>query len=288
MMSLQRIIWLASFPKSGNTWTRFFLARYFMPPDQAPTINELRKFTLADVRQDFYNRANGGPFKAESFDDWVLIRQKVLPLLAQARPGNHFVKTHCQIQRIGNYDIIMPEVTAAAIYIMRNPFDVVPSFARHMSVDIDSAIERILDPKFVNTTDTMVFELLGRWDDHIESWMNAPGLTRYVMRYEDMVANTEKSFRNLLGFLNAPVQDGQLRRAIRASSFKELQKQEKKHGFRERPAGMEQFFVKGTSGTWRESLTPAQVDKLRSEFLPTLEKYYPELVEETAAYVRGA
>ncbi len=286
-MSLQRIIWLASFPKSGNTWTRYFLAQYFMPPDQAPNINELRKFTLADVRQDFFDHANGKPFKGENFDDWVLLRQKVLPLLAQAREGHHFVKTHCQIQRVGEYDIIMPEVTAAAIYVMRNPFDVVPSLARHMNMDIDTAIDRVVDPKFLNTTETMIFELLGRWDEHIESWLSAPGLTRHVIRYEEMIANTEKAFRGILRFLNAPIKDGQLRKAIRASNFKELQKQEGKLGFRERPKEMAQFFAKGTSGGWKETLTPAQVDKLRIEFLPALEKHYPEMLDETAAFARG-
>ncbi|MEM6932327.1 MAG: sulfotransferase domain-containing protein [Pseudomonadota bacterium] len=286
-MSLQRIIWLASYPKSGNTWTRYFLAQYFMPPDERPGINDLRRFTLADVRQDFFDKANGGPFHAQSFDEWLAIRPKALRLIAAARPGHHFVKTHCQIQRIGQVDVIPPDVTAAAIYIMRNPFDVVPSLSRHLSMPIDQTIDRMLDPKCLNTTPTLIFETLGRWDHHVESWCSTPGLLRHVIRYEDLILDTEKTFRGLLTYLQAPIQDGQLRRAIRASSFSKLQKQEKKDGFRERPTGMEQFFAKGTSGGWRNVLTPDQVARIRAEFLPTLNTYYPEMLDETDAFARA-
>ncbi|HET7411084.1 MAG TPA: hypothetical protein VFJ18_00365, partial [Pararhizobium sp.] len=64
MSSLNRIIWLASFPKSGNTWTRVLLANYFMPPGQAPDINTLFRFTTGDTRQDFFDRVNGAPYFA--------------------------------------------------------------------------------------------------------------------------------------------------------------------------------------------------------------------------------
>ncbi|MEM7670344.1 MAG: sulfotransferase domain-containing protein [Pseudomonadota bacterium] len=286
-MSRQRIIWLASYPKSGNTWTRYFLAQYFMPPDERPGINDLRKFTLADVRQDFFDKANGGPFKAQSFEEWLKIRPRVLRLLADARPGHHFVKTHCQIQRIGEIDVIPPEVTAAGVYIMRNPFDVAPSLARHLSMSMDQTIDRLLDPKSLNTTPTLIFEILGRWDHHVQSWCTARGLPLHVMRYEDMVSDTEKSFRGLLTYLQAPIQDGQLRRAIRASSFQELRKQEDRDGFRERPTGMDKFFAKGTSGGWRDALTPDQAGRIRREFLPMLERYYPEMLDETDAFARG-
>lgn len=287
-MSLRKIIWLASFPKSGNTWTRSLLANYFMPPGEAPGINELRKFTLADVRQDFYDRAAGRPYRGKTFAEWVEIRPKVLRLLAEARPGTHFVKTHCQIARIGDHDIIPPEVTAAAIYIMRNPFDVAISFARHINTDLDTATARMMDPNSLNTTPSMIFETVGRWDGHVASWLGAPGLPRHVMRYEDMIDDIEDSLQRLLGFLQAPVDHGKMRRAIRAASFQSLKKQEEQQGFRERPQEMKQFFHSGKAGGWRETLSPEQVGRLREAFLPTLEKHYPEMLDETAKFAAGS
>lgn len=281
MTSLNRIIWLASFPKSGNTWTRVLLANYFMPPGEAPDINTLHRFTTGDTRQDFFDRVHGKPYVARNFDEWLMIRPKVMRAIAASKPGHHFVKTHCQCRPIGPYDLIPPETTAAAIYIMRNPFDVVLSYARHMNEDVDSAITRMTDPKAVNIRPSGICEFVGRWDEHIETWLGAPGLPLHVMRYEDMLADIEGQMRALLGFLRVPVQDGQMRRAIRAASFDSLKKQEQQKGFRERPAEMKQFFKTGRAGGWRNELNPEQVGRLRTAFLPMLEQHYPEMLEET-------
>ncbi|MEM0988921.1 MAG: sulfotransferase domain-containing protein [Pseudomonadota bacterium] len=281
--NLNRIIWLASFPKSGNTWTRIFLANLLMPPAEVPDINHLYKFTTADVRQDFFDRAAGGPFRAQSGEDWLRMRPKVLALIAGSKPGHHFVKTHSQIRNMGNVPLIPPEVTAGAIYLMRNPFDVLVSYARHLSQEIDATIEMMCNPEAMNATPTGILEIIGRWDQHLDSWAGAPGLNPFVLRYEDMVTEPEASFRKMTAYLGVNAGDGKLRKAIRAASFKKLQSQEQQRGFRERPEGMKQFFASGTSGGWRSKLSPEQITRVRDAFEPTLQRYYPELLDETAA-----
>jgi len=287
MNGLRRIVWLASFPKSGNTWLRTFLANYFQPPGQALDINSLRRFTTSDVRQDFFDWAHGKPFRAETIEEWLRVRPKALRLIASSKSGHHFVKTHCQIARIGEIDLIPSEVTAAAVYVLRNPFDIAPSYARHLSLDIDAAISRMTDPTATHANPNRVMEMIGRWDDHVRSWAEAPGLPLHVVRYEDLLADTERAFRALLGFLRIDASDGQLRRTIRATSFEALQRQEREIGFLERPPGMEQFFARGTAGGWHEDLTPAQVARLRAEFLPVIEKWYPEMLRETEEFATG-
>lgn len=287
-MSLQRIIWLASFPKSGNTWARSFLANYFQPTGRALDINSLRQFTTADVRQDFFDRANGRPFRGRTMDDWIKVRPEALRLIAASKPGHHFVKTHCQVMKVGPVDIIPPEVTAAAVYLIRNPFDVAPSYSRHLSVDMDTAIDRMTDAQAVQGSETRILETIGRWDDHIRSWTGAPGLPRHIMRYEDMLADTEAAFRALFRFLQVPVDAGKLGAAMASTSFDALQRQESEKGFRERPPAMKQFFARGTAGGWREDLTPKQVGRIRTEFLPALEKWYPEMLDETLEFAGGS
>ncbi|MEM8792699.1 MAG: sulfotransferase domain-containing protein [Pseudomonadota bacterium] len=287
-MSLNRIIWLASYPKSGNTWIRILLGNYFSQDEGEISINELSKVTYSDIRQDLYDRVAGKPFVAETFDDAIVLRPKVQRLIVSMAKGHQFVKTHSKIERIGHIDLISPEYTAAAVYIMRNPFDVVPSYAHHCAVTIDESIDMLTHPRMVNRTDTQIMDVLGSWDQHVDSWLNAPGLPLHVLRYEDLNADTEKSMRGLLGFLQVPVKDGQLRRAIRKSSFKSLKKQEKEKGFRERPSTSDTFFRKGKTGSWREELTPAQVARVREAFLPTIEKHYPEMLEETKAFAETA
>ncbi|MEM9044118.1 MAG: sulfotransferase domain-containing protein [Pseudomonadota bacterium] len=287
-MSLNKIIWLASYPKSGNTWTRVLLGNYLMESKEGLSINKLYNVTKHDVRQDLYDRAAGRPFKAETFDDAIALRPKVQRLIASEAQGHQFVKTHSKIERIGHVDLILPEVTAAAIYIMRNPFDIAPSFAHHNAETIDETIDRMVNPKMVVGSETKIMEVLGSWDGHVKSWLEAPGLPLHIVRYEDLISDTEKTVRRLMNFLQMPVHDGKLRRAIRMSSFKELQKQELNQGFRERPKESESFFRKGKSGSWREELSPEQVGRIREVFLPALEKYYPEMLKETEAFARGA
>ena len=282
MQDLRRIVWLASFPKSGNTWMRALLGNYLVAGAEPLDINSLNRFALGDTQQKVYDHVAGRSFKARDFNDWLQLRGPVLRSIAASQPAHQFMKTHCRIDRVGQYDLIPPELTAAAVYILRNPFDVVPSYARHLSLDIDATIGMMTNKDAISATSTGILEVIGRWDDHLHSWLEAPRLVRHALRYEDLIADTEKTVRGLLGFLQIPVRDGDLRRAIRASSFRNLQKQEQEKGFTERPQGMAQFFASGRAGGWREALTPAQVARIRTEFLPTLERYYPELLNETA------
>ena len=154
-----------------------------MPPGQAPDINNMRRFTTADVRQDFFDAANGGPCNSQDFEEWLRVRSKALVLIAGSKQGTHFVKTHCQPLRPGGSDLIPPALTAGAVYMLRSPFDVVPSFARHTSADIDAAIDMMTNPDAIMGTETGIRDAIGRWDDHVQTWTCAPGLPRYVVRF---------------------------------------------------------------------------------------------------------
>ena len=288
MTARQNIVWIASYPKSGNTWTRIFLSNCLAPKGKKVSINALHEFTTSDIRPVWYNQANGAPFVGQTPEDTFRLRGKVQQLISASGPGHRLVKTHTQLDRIGGIDLISPAVTAAAIYIMRNPFDVALSFARHIGASTDEAIDRIARQDNMMASATGIVELLGRWDEHVERWLAAPGLTRHVMRYEDMLADPERAFRALVQFMRLPVNDGQLRRAVRASSFKALQEQEHRDGFRERPDVSEKFFHSGKAGSWREALSPSQVARIRGAFLPALQAHYPELLEETAAVAASA
>lgn len=283
MEDLRRIIWIASFPKSGNTWVRSFLARALAPPGTEIDINSLPRFTTADVRQDFFDKAAGqAPFVARDIDHWLKVRPKALALIARSKPGLHFVKTHSRIQAMKGVPLIPPQVTAAAIYLIRNPFDVAQSYSRHLGFDMDQTIDMMLNPEALNASPNRIFEVIGRWDAHIDSWVGAPGLQRHVMRYEDMAADPQKAFKALMAFLKAPVPDAQFASALAATEFGALKAQEEAAGFRERPPHMEAFFAKGRAGSWREELTAPQIRRLREGFLPAIERWYPELLEETA------
>lgn len=287
MSDLRRILWLASYPKSGNTWMRSLLAQYFMPPGKAPDINNLRQFTTGDTRTDFFDRAAGGTYRGSSLEDWARVRPHALRLIAGSKSGLHFVKTHCKPVVYLNTHLIPPDVTAGAIYVLRNPFDVAPSFARHAAAPIDDAIERMCNPDTIMGTDKGIYDALGRWDEHVTAWTSAEGLKRFVVRYEDLHSKPAKVITELLKFMGQKADRPRLARAIKAASFAALKKQEEKLGFGEKPAAMESFFAKGQAGAWRTDLTPAQVGRLRMEFNGVLQKWYPELIKETEEFAKS-
>ena len=282
-MTDQRIIWLASFPKSGNTWMRAFLANYFIGGAKGLSINELRKFTLGDIRADFYDAAAGGKFEINTIEDYLSLRAKALRLILNARQGNHFVKTHHQSVVYDDTPLIPPDITAAAIYIVRNPFDVVPSYARHSGSSVEKAVEAILDASRFSHTPRGLIEVIGRWDHHVASWTESEGLAMHIARYEDLRDNPKVGFGKVFDFLKVKPDPKQFSNALKLTRLEALKKQEQKTGFIERPKEMSAFFHSGKVGGWRQSLTDEQVAKIHNEFEPTLRKFYPEIAEETAA-----
>lgn len=287
-MTDQRIIWLASFPKSGNTWMRAFLANYFIGGPKGLSINELRKFTLGDIRADFYDAAAGGKFEIETLQEYLALRPKALRLIMQARDGTHFVKTHHQSVVYEDVPLIPPELTAAAIYIMRNPFDVAPSYARHAGSNLDDAIDAMLDPARLSRSPRGLFEVIGRWDTHIDHWTGSPGLAMHVVRYEDLRDDPKVGFGKVFDFLKVNPDPKQFANALKLTKLEALKKQEQKTGFIERPKEMSAFFHSGKVGGWRKSMTDAQIARIHREFEPTLQKYYPEIAEETAVIAARA
>ena len=111
-------------------------------------------------------------------------------------------------------------------------------------------------------TDTQVYELYGSWSQHVLSWTRKPHRAMYVMRYEDMLVEPQKTFGALARHLLFTPSESELADAIDRSSFERLRKQEEKDGFRERPEKAERFFRDGRAGQWKEVLTPKQVQRI--------------------------
>ncbi len=258
------ILWLASYPKSGNTWLRAFLANYFTNAKKPVEINDLPRFVLGDGIAAPFERVAGRSIADMDEHQIQRLRPLVHRMFAESSPDTVFVKTHNAISFLDDIPTITPEYTAGAIYVIRNPLDTAISYAHHYGVDFDRAIEVMgSDELELPTHGHLVCQYLGSWSSHVRSWLEAPGLNRHVVRYEDMVAKPEKAFRDVIKFLGLPVEPARLRRAIRNSSFKALASQERKKGFVEAvPIDNRVFFRKGKVGDWRNHLTPEQAQRL--------------------------
>lgn len=268
------IVWLASYPKSGNTWVRAFLANLFLNPDQPVDINRLHEFAFGDARADFFERVSGKKLEDMDDDELHRLRPKVHRLIAAARPETVFAKTHNASLSIGGVPLITAEVTAGAIYVVRNPLDVTVSYAHHFGLTIDQTIEAMAsEANHVLTIGRNVFQVITSWSAHVASWTEAPGLMCHVVRYEDMSRTPVKTFGEMMKFLRLPPDPARLKKAIRFSSFETLAKQERKHGFIEQSKNVDRFFRKGRVADWRQALSPAQVEAVIANQKETMIKF---------------
>lgn len=254
------IIWLASYPKSGNTWLRAFLHNFLRDPDRSYDINKLTDLTAGESMFALY-RAQDSALCEHYIDERVReLRPLVHRAISRSSPDSVLVKTHNALVEDDGHPLISLDVTAGAIYVVRNPLDVVISFSHHNRTTIDQMIE------FMNTrsaatenTEANVYEFYDTWSGHVASWTATASPTLHVMRYEDMLANPRKSFAAVVKFLGIEAPRQRIEKAIRLSSFQVLKEQERRQGFRERPARMEAFFREGKADQWKKILTKEQI-----------------------------
>lgn len=258
------IIWLASYPKSGNTWLRAFLANYLANAATPVPINDLPRHVLGDNLILHYEQLTGTPASELNDKDFNRLRPKVHEWLARSRPEAVFVKTHSVMRNIAGVPLITPPATAGAVYVVRNPLDVAVSFAHHYQVTYGRAVESLCTEGYVLPPSSgLCRQHLGSWSHHVGSWTEPPGPRPHVLRYEDMLAAPTKVFGGLVRFLGLPKDSARLKRAIDFSSFRELSGQERTTRFVEaRPDGRSRFFRAGQIGAWRQVLTEAQAEEL--------------------------
>jgi hypothetical protein len=176
-------------------------------------------------------------------------------------------------------ELIPSKYTRSAIYIMRNPLDMLLSYARHFAMTPDETIAAIANPHNANAADhTTVWQFLGTWSDHVKTWTETREFPILALRYEDMLEKPQESFGKALEFIGLTPDPARLEKAIRFSSFDELSRQESERGFAEKSPFAETFFAKGISGQWKTELSEAQIQKVRRSHRKIMKKhgYYNE------------
>lgn len=263
------LVWLASYPKSGNTWTRAFLANLaaiLSGETEELEVNSINRFSIGENFARFYEERLGFKPTEEHRKQIAAIRHEVQQWIADQFEGLVFVKTHNGLVIDHGRSIINFAVTSGAIYIVRNPLDVAISLSHHMGKSIDETIETMRSPNIgTPINEQRVHEIWGSWSQHVESWTRKPHPAIYVMRYEDMLSAPNKTFGGLARHLLLDPTPAQLDLAIERSSFDKLRGKEKETGFQEKPEHAERFFREGRAGQWKEILSAKQVERIISD-----------------------
>ncbi|NBV25364.1 MAG: sulfotransferase domain-containing protein [Proteobacteria bacterium] len=257
---MKGIVWLASYPKSGNTWFRIFLANLLADQPEPVDINAVGVENFG-CRPN-YDRALGWESSDLTQEEIFQARLDVQEELALEK--NVLFKVHESFRRqLTGTPLFSRTATRAALYFLRNPLDVVLSFSHHNGKDIDNTIARMncSDAMMAAGRDALAPQLpqpTGDWSWHVRSWLDEPGLPVMALRYEDMLARPQEVFRAACQFAGLPSEPDRVARALAHAKFENLRAQEQARGFRE-SAERRPFFRQGKAGGWREVLSDEQV-----------------------------
>ena len=275
----ERILWLASYPKSGNTWFRVFLANLQLDGEQPVDINILNnQIGMASSRQ-LFDEASAVEASQLSHKEIDAMRPDTYRFTAGESKTRLYLKVHDAYTYLPDGAPMFPlEVTEGTIYFIRNPLDVAVSFAHHSNVSIDEIIQRMNDPRHTlcgknDGLDVQLRQRLLCWSRHVRSWTEVENMPLHLVRYEDMKQKPMETFAGILSFLGLNYSETRIEKALAFSSIEELQRQEQEKGFQEKHPASPSFFRKGEVGTWKEVLTPEQVESIVTAHREIMKEY---------------
>ncbi len=256
------IHWIASYPKSGNTWVRIALA-CLSNGGQLPDLSQATGLCPNSAVLKWMETLLDMPLNDMTPEEQSLMRTEACRLYGQTVTGPAFLKIH------DAYDpaLFPPTLSAGSILIVRDPRDVAPSWADHMGVSLDGAIERMARADFTLSPPgpeqrQQIRQRLGSWSGNVLSWLDqAPG-PKLLLRYEDMLATPAACFVALARFAGLEVSPELVRKTATATSFQALRAAEDSSGFVERMADQKAFFRRGQAGAWRQTLSAVQAQRV--------------------------
>lgn len=274
----KNIVWIASYPKSGNTWFRLFLNSILNHEEGVIDINNTSNISPIASSRIIFDNIVGINSSDLNPEEIIELRPLVYQKLSSEQEQTIYIKTHDAWQKNESGKELFPKkITKGVIYIVRNPFDLAVSFANHLGVSISTSI------KLINNNDTylagnmnklssQLSQHIGSWSEHFNSWIDNSGLNFFIMRYEDMLKQSVEVFGNALDFLSIKCHLNQIKLAIKNTSFNELQKQEISSGFKEKPIQANLFFNKGRMSYWREYLDDHSIKLIIENHFNTLKR----------------
>ena len=258
------IIWLASYPKSGNTYVRALLSAYYFSKDgqfEFSQISNIKQFP----NKEFLNQNIDNVLEASK--QWMPSQRKII-----ASKKIRFLKTH---NCLGNYKgntFTSNETSLGAIYIIRDPRNVFTSLKNHFSYDDEKALQMILDKKnILMSKGYETFSYIGSWSSNYLSWLKYKNFRRLFVKYEDLLENKYETFRDIIVFSNTlmnrseGVDKSKLQKAIETTNFDVLKNKEVKESFNSSDIGFKNwrshhsenknlFFNLGPENKWEKNL----------------------------------
>ena len=274
------IIWIASYPKSGNTWIRSFLTAYYFCEDGIFDINKLNYIQDYPNKQFFKNEVKEGEIhKHWDKSQKAIVNEKKIK----------FLKTHNSLITAFGNDFTSPKYSLGVIYIIRDPRNVITSVKNHNDFETyDKALEFmqnentiISDYKYLNNHAKT--NIINSWRINYQSWLSNNRYRRMMIKYEDLIENPKQTLRDLIIFINTicrfnnGIDVKKLENAVQSTTFEKLQNLEDTGKFSESVYSGKnkkkiKFFYLGPKNNWKDRLNKDLIKKMNTYYKEDLEK----------------
>lgn len=262
---MKNIVWLASYPKSGNTWFRMFLANYQANIESPLLFSDITEASIASSAVDFEEQISLNPFELTP-DEVDLYRPELYRILSDENPHDIlYKKVHdAYIRNEKDAPLFPAEVSRAAVYFVRNPLDVCVSYANHSASNVAKTVNFILNKEasLAGQKNGQLRQILLSWQEHYFSWSKQQQIPVCVVQYENMKRTPMEAFGGIIRFLGLEYNEERLYRSIVNSDFKLLQQMEKEGGFKEKMQKCKSFFWKGSIGNYKNYLSEEQIQNI--------------------------
>ena len=268
------IIWLASYPKSGNTFLRSLLSAYFFSNHGDFEFNLLKNIKQFPLNEIFTNIGVDINDKYSVAENYIKAQQEI-----NKNKELQFWKTHSSFCKMYNkFNFSNLENSIGVIYIVRDPRNVITSFARHNSKEIEETVELLINDLTIGNEKNEPEVYMGSWNFNYNSWKVYNSSNKYfLVKYEDLVNDTKKIFIQILKFINKvsninkSIDEDKIDKAIKTTSFSRMQNLEEQYGFEEAKineiTGQKvKFFNLGPKNHWKNSLDEKLRKKIEDKF----------------------
>ncbi|MDA9042107.1 sulfotransferase domain-containing protein [Candidatus Pelagibacter sp.] len=256
------IIWIASYPKSGNTYLRSFLASYYYSEDGNFNFDQLLKIhQFPNIKFSNFEPKT----KKEASKNWMFNQSAFFN-----KDKLNLVKTHNCLYPYEKNNFTSKNQTLGAIYIVRDPRNLITSLTHHYVIDYKEAIEKMTDKNCSlleksYDMDFSNFTYLGSWSNHYKSWKNNSEFKTLFIKYEDLKKNKIEIFKKIIFFINEVTGDNKkidekkFSNAIKTTNFSNLKNKELNEGFEEsvysnKTGKKINFFNLGFNNRWQKIL----------------------------------
>ena len=255
------IIWLSSYPKSGNTWLRSFLVSYYFTRDGEFNFEDLSRIPDYPSRNFLSKEINMNEInQGEIYKYWDNTQKEILK-----NKKAKFLKTHNSLNPINDVPFTKKEYTLGIIHIIRDPRNVITSIKNHFGFDsYDQSLKYMqTDGAFMKGEDNARYSVIDSWRSHYTSWMSNRNLKRITIKYEEMEESPEETFGKVVNFINSicKIKEGiimdKLINSINNTKFDLLKKGEDEGKFTEnviRNNKKIKFFNLGPQNKWKNVL----------------------------------